>query len=90
MTKFLVIHMKLRVLITLLIISFSLTWDTQELKVLLFSVKQEGGTDSFLCHDNQTCALISPFVKHIIQKSNNCSYNSFLTPVIGRKYAVQV
>lgn len=48
MTKLLVIHMRLRVLITLLIISFSLAWDTQELKVLLFSVKLEGGSDSFL------------------------------------------
>lgn len=62
-----VIHIKLRVLITLLIISFPHAWNTQELKVLLFSVQQEGGTDSFLCHANQTRALISPHVKHIIQ-----------------------
>lgn len=54
MTELLVIDMRLRVLITLLIISFPLARDTQELKVLLFSDKQEGGTDSFLCHYNQT------------------------------------
>lgn len=69
MTELLLIHMRLRVLITLLIISFPLAWDTQELKVLLFSVKQEGGTGSFLCHDNQTWALISPLAKHIIQRA---------------------
>lgn len=44
MTELLVIHMRLKVLITLLIISFPLAWDTQDLKVLLFSVRKEALT----------------------------------------------
>lgn len=90
MTELLVIHIRLRVLITLLIISFPLAWDTQELKVLLFSVKQEGGTDSFLCHDNQTWALISPPARHIIQRTITTITTAFLKLVIARQYAVQV
>ena len=52
MTAVLVISVTVSVLITLLIVSFPLAWDTQELKVLLISARQYGGPDSFLCQDN--------------------------------------